>query len=113
MTEPRELGTDAALRLIADRKRRNVLRYLSEHDADWVRVSELARSLPEMAGQSPREPVSDVVVELHHIHLPKLAEAGVVDYDPDARTVRYHEHAKLEALLAAVADDVEESSPEK
>lgn len=26
-------------------------------------------------------------VALHHVHLPKMAAAGVIDYDPEAKTV--------------------------
>lgn len=33
------------------------------------------------------ESIERVAITLHHTHLPKMAEMGVVDYDPESRTV--------------------------
>jgi len=33
------------------------------------------------------------------MHFPKLAEAGVIDYDSHSGTVRYHRHPQLEEIL--------------
>jgi len=35
----------------------------------------------------PESTVHDVHVSLHHRHLPKLDDAGLLDYDHDDRTV--------------------------
>lgn len=37
--------------------------------------------------ESDRESDDRIATSLAHVHLPKLAEAGVVGYDPDNRTV--------------------------
>ena len=36
-----------------------------------------------------RGTVEDVRIELHHCHLPKMADMGVIDYDRDGRRVTY------------------------
>lgn len=33
------------------------------------------------------EEANRVEVALHHVHLPKMEAAGVIDYDPEARTI--------------------------
>lgn len=46
-------------------------------------------------------------VGLRHNHLPKLADAGVVDYDRQGATVRYRPREAVEELLAFVAERME------
>ena len=44
---------------------------------------------------------SDAVsIELHHSHLPKLAAAGWIEYDPENRTVRYE--PRIEIIQSAL-----------
>ena len=40
---------------------------------------------------------------LHHFALPKLADAGILDYDPRSKTVRYRGQPAVEQLLDAVS----------
>jgi hypothetical protein len=39
---------------------------------------------------------------LHHVTLPRLDEAGLLDYDPVSGRVRYHHHESVTSLLEAV-----------
>lgn len=39
------------------------------------------------------------VIALHHVALPKLADAGIVDYDTRNSTVRYRGHPTVERLI--------------
>jgi hypothetical protein len=39
---------------------------------------------------------------LYHVHLPKLAEAGVIDYDTRSETVRYSQQPLLEECLTDI-----------
>ncbi len=79
----------AAFELMANRRRRHVLSYLRAHPQEDVPIDDLtsqviAREL--MAGDGPVDPES-VSATLHHVHLPKLAEAGLIEYDPETNVV--------------------------
>lgn len=92
-------GEEKASRLfdaLADERRRVVLDCLAGADAPMA-VEDLARQVAarrrwgeEPAGRSdpPADAVHRVHVSLHHAHLPKLDDAGLVEYDPDEQVVR-------------------------
>jgi DNA-binding transcriptional ArsR family regulator len=61
--------------------------------ADEVAVREFDATIDELSSET----LLRVYNSLYHVHLPKLRDAGVVEYDPDAGTVE----------LADDADDVE------
>lgn len=48
-----------------------------------VSLSELAATVAERADRDERE----TLVSLHHCHLPKAADAGLLDYQPESRRV--------------------------
>jgi predicted transcriptional regulator len=78
---------DDTLRLLANQQRRDLLRSLSDGPC---RVAAAADDSAER-------------VSLHHIHLPKLAEAGVVDWSPDADVVeRGAEFERVAPLLETI-----------
>ncbi|WP_306058229.1 DUF7344 domain-containing protein [Natronococcus wangiae] len=105
--------TGSTFDLLADRRRRIVLRYLEESDAR-VSMDDLADhvALEERPGESG--PVADlgdallgtrrrVRVALRHVHVPKLDAADAVDFDPDANTVSLREPgAKLLGQLDSI-----------
>lgn len=73
--------------VLSARYRRYVLYYLGQQVG--------AVTVPELAGQLARwedatEPgwVERIATGLHHSHLPKLAAADAVRYDPESETVR-------------------------
>lgn len=77
-TAKSERGRDEVLRALARSTRRRVLRYLDEAGGD-VDVTELAGHLADE--QSVRERTA---ASLHHVHLPKLDDCGLVEYDPES-----------------------------
>jgi hypothetical protein len=82
-----ELTEDDRHRLFANGRRRLALDCL----AGETPPTELADLAAEIAtredGIDPddRETLHRVKIELHHVHLPKMDDFGVVDYDTDAR----------------------------
>jgi DNA-binding transcriptional ArsR family regulator len=82
---------DAGVEVLSDRRRREILSVLTD-GADQLDLEELARRIvtEERAGSGSDDlDVDEVRVVLHHVHLPKLDGADVVDYDPERRTVVY------------------------
>ncbi|RXK50080.1 DUF7344 domain-containing protein [Halorientalis pallida] len=93
---------DRWLELLANRDRRLVLSTLIENGDDRLPVGVLtdviARKRPEDV--TPQS----VLIELHHVHLPKLHRADAIEYDPDESLVTYRGHDGLERCLRAVRD---------
>lgn len=91
---------DAAFRLLADETRRDALALLSTTPDGVASLSELADAV---TARSPAaEDREQASIRLHHVVLPQLADAGVVDYDPRSETVRYYGEPALEALLDSI-----------
>jgi len=81
-----ELTRPERCELLADERRRAVLDSLDGQST--VELEPLARSV----AASGDGVVTDDAVErlkrmLHHVHLPKMDDVGVVDYDPDESLV--------------------------
>ncbi len=72
-------------RSIADDRRRRVVRALAERDAVAVSPGDIAADLESEWAARNR---AAIAAELHHVHLPKLDDAGVVEYDAEATTAR-------------------------
>ena len=89
------------LDLLANSRRRATLRYLVERRDRLVCLDDIVDHLSE-AGHGDRQ---NVRISLLHLHLPKLARAGVLVYDESKRQVRYVRQPAIERLLAFVAEE--------
>ncbi|MFB6165463.1 MAG: hypothetical protein ABEJ31_09925 [Haloarculaceae archaeon] len=86
------LALDDAFELLRNERRRLVVEYVAEMDAETVDLGPLAESVAARelgttvralsAGERKR-----VYVGLYQCHLPKLDESGVIEFDPDRKTV--------------------------
>ena len=79
------LTTDQAFDLLGDGTRRRALAALQATDGT-MSLDELAEATASRAEDVPSEEVSAhrwerTAASLHHCHLPKLADAGIVEYD--------------------------------
>lgn len=109
-------SVDAMFDVLSDRRRRHVLASVLDH-GQGIALSELAEDVatrdtgasrgevPPHPGENRMEvsgdPVQKLTVSLYHTHLPKLEEAGYVEYDPDSDVVRPTESIRqIEHLLA-------------
>ena len=96
------LSTDLLFELLADRRRRHILQCLTDQPDG---VAEFTDLVDAVVGHEPETDAGDretVRTSLYHVHLPKLAEAGVIDYDTRSEAVRYSEHPLLEECLANI-----------
>ena len=99
---------NATFDLLSSRRRRYALYHLDAASVDVFDLDELVDAVVEWerATDSGDDDGDDaahrrrVAVSLHHEHLPKLADAGVVDYDARSRTVRFRDADDLAAYLA-------------
>lgn len=95
--------------MCANEKRRVVLAKLVEHQRT-IPVDELANAVIENSHGMPLTDVDDETVEhiyidLTHVHLPKLAESGFVQYDPQQNIVEPTPQIKQnESHLSAILD---------
>lgn len=91
---------DELLTLLADHHHRVILSYVRSASADVVPVQDLTA---EIHSHDPAQ--SDRLdLRLRHSALPKLDDAGAVDFDPDDGTVRYRGHPELEMVLDTIAE---------
>jgi hypothetical protein len=79
-------------RILADPVRRYVLYYLDEQETP-VSFDRLATRVAAWHTDSDPNAVDDatlteICMALHHVHLPKFAEAGYIEWDADSRTIR-------------------------
>ncbi|WP_336344875.1 DUF7344 domain-containing protein [Halalkalicoccus ordinarius] len=84
---PASLTTDRLLDTLANAHRRRVVRRLFERDAPvpFERlVDDLATTQAAETGEADREAVR---IALHHTHLPKLVDDGVVTFDREESIV--------------------------
>lgn len=64
-----------------------VHQYCVDHVADVATLDALTAHLRDH--EAVETDGIDVQVRLHHVTLPKLAENGVIEYDPRSHTARY------------------------
>lgn len=93
-TEPPRQSADRLYGALGNAERRLVVAYLEATD-ESVTLEELADAMAARTDGCQRESASDldsIKLRLHHCHLPKLGDAGLLSYDCADRTVRSLEH---------------------
>lgn len=100
---PPRFADDRFFRALASRRRRRALRYLLEEND--TTVEEIATVLSGWEAtttatmQTPADR-SEIRIDLTHNHLPRLADAGLVEYDRDTGSVRLASlHPQVAALI--------------
>lgn len=101
-------STDTLHDLLSNGRRRHLLSYLVNRPDETVPVDDVIDHITrdERPDPGPVPHSERVEIDLHHVQLPKLTEAGVIEHDPVAETVRYDGPEALATLLA-VTDEVE------
>lgn len=77
---------DAVLSALAHARRRTVLSLLADAGTEGLELADLAA---RVAADSSEETPRVAETGLRHVHLPVLADAGLVEYDPDSGVAKY------------------------
>jgi len=113
MAESTEVITNT-FSILADPIRRYVLCYLDEQETP-VSFGRLATRVAAWHTDSDPDAVDDATLTemrtaLYHVHLPKLAEAGYIEWDADTHTIRrgpnFDEIVPLLRLMAEHEDEL-------
>lgn len=97
-----ELSSSTLFGVLRAPHRRDALRYLLERD-DEVTLDELASATASRTGEPSEQRHARVEIDLHHVHLPRLADAGFLRYDPRSRVI---EPLECPAAVEAVLEDL-------
>jgi len=100
-------GDDELFGILRSQRRRRVLRRLREADGDAT-LSDLARQVAAAENRKPVDALRSqeykrVYISLYQTHLPKMDEAGVVEFDRDRGSVRRGPNA--DAVYARLDSD--------
>lgn len=119
----RTTSLDRLFGVLTEQRRRYVLYYVSEEETQIHTLDDLAAQLcswerewDDRTDQAQDTHEANIRIDLHHVHLPKLTDVGLIDYDARSYTarsrvgdslhdvVRYngHEFPKLDALFIDV-----------
>ena len=97
-------SVDGILELISHQRRRAILDLLLTHDRPLT-ITDLRNEVVEkeqgtVITKIPSEQVKQAHISLHHVHIPKLEEKGVVNYDSNRNIVEPTEKlSQLEPIL--------------
>jgi hypothetical protein len=110
MYSENQSDVDRYLSVLSDRRRRDVLYGLQKADGDAMTLDELVHDIACRDVTADTEPTADhlqeLKVRLYHVHLPLLADHGIIGFDPRSKTIRYWADSPTEELLESV-DDLE------
>lgn len=93
---------DDVVDCLASERRRLVLALLHTNDGPMAR-EELAREVAAyQCHEASDGAIEEVEVSLHHAHLPKLEDVGLVEQDREATTVWYRSHPDVDEAWFAL-----------
>jgi len=90
---------DAVYRSLANKRRRYILTFLRESEAEVTRLDDLVDYVVQQETHSPSPDRETIRIDLYHVHLPLLADAGVIDFDARSEMVQYNGHERIEDEL--------------
>lgn len=86
-----DVNSDELFDVLSNARRRFVIACLREHGAPMA-LADVAAELATWesttpSAQIPEDRVTSRYIALHHVHVPKMADTGVIEYDRDSNTV--------------------------
>lgn len=98
---------DDLLSILSSECAQDVVQYFQESPEQVAELVELADFVATRKDDPAFDDPDRVSIYLHHVCIPKLCEAGIVDYDLRHNTVRYRGHPLVEThsnFLAEACD---------
>ncbi|WP_435177944.1 DUF7344 domain-containing protein [Halorussus sp. AFM4] len=102
---------DRSLRALSNQNRRYLLYHLDEHgDAE---LDELSRQLVARESDCSLSSISEedskrIQAKLHHEHLPRLQDYGIIDYDERQGDIRLTHSSSVFTMLLEISKLVED-----
>ncbi|RKD95604.1 DUF7344 domain-containing protein [Halopiger aswanensis] len=100
------LSLDAHLDILANERRRYLLEYLWDQPGHVGSFEAATKHTISQHGQKygwqPNH--DDIQVDLQQHHLPKLADAGLIEYDIRSQTIRYRGNDRLEEIYERIVE---------
>lgn len=113
MSAPTPHQLDTLFRVLADNRRRYVLYCFEETDQTVVSLTDLAEQLvtwerqwDDTTDRSESKHRKRIRIALHHDHLPRLADANLIEYDARSEMVRQWNTDALDRCVEANADEL-------
>ena len=100
-------GLDRYFRSLADGHRRRVLSHLIHGSDGSSTVEELVDGVVDAAPDTPRPDRRSVEITLAHVHLPMLANQGLIEYDRERDVVSATDLTEQMVPYIAVVEDPE------
>lgn len=99
---------DTLLQLVADRHRRQAIQQLRKEANGETTFDDLVDRLlgDESLTDDHTTHREQLAIQLYHAHLPRLADHGVVEFDPENRAVRYQPDEQIERVLDSLPDEL-------
>jgi hypothetical protein len=104
LLETKSDGVDEALSGLSNTHRRLLIAILRDAQTPISKTT-LARETLQLE-QSDTEPtqeaMNELLVALSHIHLPKLDDTNIIEYNPETERIAYTKHSGLEELITLI-----------
>lgn len=95
---------DRVFAALATETSRSVLAYFEASDSQTASIDDLTEYIAARQSASDARTPAQLRVRLHHTDLPKLDDAGLIDYDPRTTTVRYREEHSVKEWTAIASE---------
>ncbi|WP_435159218.1 DUF7344 domain-containing protein [Haladaptatus sp. DFWS20] len=98
------VSIDTLCDLLANAHRRHILLYLSERTKTTVSREQLLDHLAEVSDGSHEDTHRRLAIQLQHVHLPKLVNHGMLEYDTATNRISYIADSRVKKMLDVVRE---------
>ena len=90
-----KISLGSLFKILADPHRRYTMYHLATMDSETIDLSILVAALSERVATSPER----ISIELRHVHLPKLVDHNLIEYDERSETIRYCDSDRVKTVV--------------